>query len=259
MNHPEPLTCDSAADLLGVYALDALDADEANLVRDHLQRCPRCSQEVDQHRESIVMLAGGGGPAPERLWDRIASSIGADAGPSSAPPPPRLATAARRRQNRVKPIWAGAVAVAAALTAVVGLQTVRVDQLNHRVNQLATAARQTGGFQGLAAALVDPSARHYTLTSTSPARQPLGQLIILPSGSSYLVGSRLPQLTSDSTYQLWSMLNGRAVSVGLLGAHPDTAAFTVDPSVPTAAYLVTVEPAGGVVAPTSSPIAQAAT
>jgi hypothetical protein len=259
MSHPDPLACDAVADLLGVYALDALDPEEADLVRDHLQLCPRCAQEVDEHRESIVMLAGGGGPAPEQLWERIASSIGADAGPSSAPPPPRLAAAARRRPRRAKPIWAAAAAAAAAFAAVVGLQTARVDQLNHRVNQLATAARQTGGFQGLAAALVDPSARHYTLTSTGSAHQPLGQLIILPSGASYLVGSRLSQLASDRTYQLWSMVDGRAVSVGLLGAHPNTAAFTVDPSVSAAAYLVTVEPAGGVVTPTTAPIAQAAT
>jgi len=137
------------------------------------------------------------------------------------------------------------------------VQTARVDHLNHRVDQLSALARQTGGSQGLAAALVDPTARHYALVSTSPGGQPVGQLIILPSGASYLVGSRLPQLGSDRTYQLWSMVEGRAVSVGLLGAHPGTVAFTVDPNVATHAYLVTIERAGGVVAPTGAPVARA--
>lgn len=257
MTHPTAPGCEAFGELLGVYALDALDPDEAALVADHLRACPRCAQEADQHRESIALLAAGAGPAPERVWDRIAGSIGADPGASTARPAPRVAPR-RLRSRRIGPAWAAAVSAAAALAVVVGLQTARVDQLNHRVDQLSTAARQTGGFQGLAAALVDPAARHYTLTSTTGGGRPLGQLIVLPTGASYLVGSRLPQLASDRTYQLWSMVAGRAVSVGLLGAHPTTVAFTVDPSVRTTAYLVTVEPAGGVVAPTDAPVAEAA-
>lgn len=258
MTHPEAGSCDSVAELLGAYALDALDEDEAAIVRSHLLSCPRCSQEVDDHREAVALLAAGGGPAPERVWDRIAESISADTGPRAGPPAPLLAPPPRRRNRWPGPAWAAALAAAAAIVVVVGLQTVRVEQLNHRVDQLSAAASQAGGFKGLAAALVDPSALHYTLTSTATS-EPLGQLIVLPSGASYLVGSRFPQLASGRTYQLWSMVDGRAISVGLLGAHPGTVAFTVDPSMQNAAYLVTVEPAGGVVAPTSAPVAKAIT
>ena len=250
--------CESVADLLGVYAIDALDPDEAARVQAHLGECPRCDQEVDQHRETIALLAAVGGPAPEQVWDRIASSISPDTAGTASPPPPRLVPAAARRRPRwAKPLWGAALAAAAAVAAVVGVQTARVDQLNHKVDQLSTAARQSGGFQGLAAALVDPSAHRYTLTSTSHGGRTLGQLVILPSGASYLVDSRLAPLASDLTYQMWSMVQGRAVSVGLLGARPGTVAFAVDPTVQAKAYLVTVEPAGGVVAPTSAPVAQA--
>lgn len=250
--------CSQFADLLGVYALDALDPDEAELVGHHLRTCPRCAQEVDQHRETVVLLAGGGGSAPDEVWDRISSAISGDMERSAARPAPRLVSVgASRRPRWRRPVLATALAAAAAIAAVVGVQTARVDQLNHRVNQLSAAARQTGGFQGLAAALVDPTARHYSLTSTSAGGRPVGQLVILTSGASYLVGSRLPQVASDRTYQLWSMVDGRAISVGLLGDHPGTVAFTVDPTVPISAYLVTVEPAGGVVTPTGPPVAQA--
>lgn len=62
-----------------------------------------------------------------------------------------------------------------------------------------------------------------------------------------------------STYQLWSLVDGRAISVELLGDHPATVASTVDPAVAMSAYLLTIEPAGGVVvAPTSAPIGKAA-
>lgn len=258
MTSPEPSGCEALADLLGAYALDAVDPDEAARVASHMASCPRCAPEVDAHRETIALLAAGGGPAPVGVWERIASSIGADRGPAAQPPPPRLVAHARPKKRRAHPMWAATLAAAAAVALVIGVQTVRVDRLNHRVDQLSAAARQTGGFQGLAAALVDPTARHYTLTSAGRDGQPLGQLIILPTGTSYLVGSRLPELAADRTYQLWSMVHGRAISVGLLGAHPATVAFTIDPSVTTAAYLVTVEPAGGVVAPTSAPVAHAA-
>lgn len=258
MTHPQADSCEQIADLLGAYALDAVDPDEAEMVRRHLLRCPRCAAEVDQHRETVVLLAGGGGPAPTQVWDRIASAISSDLPKPAPQPPPRLtAPTVLRRSRRPRALWVAGLAAAAAVAAIVGFQTVRVNQLNHRVNQLSAAALQTGGFQGLAAALVDPSARHYTLTSTTPGGRPVGQLIILPSGSSYLVGSRLPAVPSDRTYQLWSIDGGRAISVGLLGGHPSSVAFTVDPSVATTAYLVTVEPAGGVVAPTSAPVAQA--
>jgi hypothetical protein len=140
----------------------------------------------------------------------------------------------------------------------VGIQTVRVDQLNHRVNQLSAAARQSGGFHGVAAALLDPSARRLALTSTAPNGTGLGELVILPSGSAYLVGSTLPALAPSETYQLWSIVGGRAVSVGLLGTKPRTVAFTVDSSVGARTFLVTVEPAGGVLAPTTAPVARAA-
>ncbi len=256
MTRPESPDCESISDLLGVYALDALDQEEAALVSAHLRSCPRCAREVDEHREAVALLAAGGGPAPEMVWERIASSLEAEAAPSSGHPLPPLRLRSPRRARWAKPVRAAALAVAAAIAALVGVQTARVDQLNHRLDRLSAAVGQNRAFQGLTAALLDPSARRYTLTSTANSR-PVGQLLLLPSGASYLVGSRLPGLTPGRTYQLWSMVNGRFVSVGLLGAHPGTVAFTVDPSVHPAAYLVTVEPAGGVVAPTSSPIAEA--
>src|SRR4051794_37113805 len=62
---------DQIADLLGAYALDAVDPDEAEEVARHLETCPRCRQEVDEHREAAATLAFVGETAPDGLWDRI--------------------------------------------------------------------------------------------------------------------------------------------------------------------------------------------
>lgn len=257
--------CESFQDLLGVYALDALDPGEAARVRAHLEDCPRCRQEVNQHRESIVLLASAGGPAPDRLWDRISDSIGMKSAPTDAVPPPTVVHPGLSQPGRShpgrwrRPIQAACIGLAAAVTALVGIQTVRVNDLNHKVNQFAAAARQSSGFPGLEAALVDPSATHLSLVSTTAGAAPLGLLVIRSSGASYLVGSRLPPLAHANTYQMWSIIAGRAVSVGVLGEHPTTVAFHVDPTAPATDYLVTVEPAGGVVAPTTTPVARAST
>lgn len=254
--------CLSVGDLLGVYALDALDPDEAERVQAHLVTCPRCAQEVEDHRQTIGLLAAGGaGEAPARVWDSIAATIeGSSPATEDRRRPMPTVLANRRLHDRA--LWRRssrwlAAAAAAAAAVVIGAQTVRVDHLDHRVNQLSAAARQSGGFQGVAAALVNPSARHLILTSTRPSGNPVGELVILPSGSAYLVASKIPALPATSTYQLWAVIEGRAISVGVLGSHPGAAAFSIDPGVATSAYLVTVEPAGGVVAPTSTPIAQA--
>jgi anti-sigma factor RsiW len=249
--------CDAVSELLGAYALDALDPDEADLVHNHLQSCPRCTTEIDQHRETMALVAAGGGPAPAQLWGRIASSISPLPGPAGEKAPPRLATPWRRRPPWVRLASVAALAAAAALAVVVGVQTARIANLNSRLDHLSTAARQAGGFQGPAAALIDPAARDYTLTAVGG--HPVGQLIVLPSGSGYLVGSRLAPLDSNLTYQLWTKVAGRAVSVGLLGSRPATVAFTVDPSAHTTVYMVTVEPAGGAVAPTTPVVAKAVT
>ena len=51
---------EEVAGLLGAYALDALDSDEAALVEAHLRDCPRCSAELARHHEVAGLLANSG-------------------------------------------------------------------------------------------------------------------------------------------------------------------------------------------------------
>jgi Anti-sigma-K factor rskA/Putative zinc-finger len=249
-------SCDRLDELLGAFALDALEEDEAVAVRAHLIRCPRCTQEVDAHQETIGLLAAGGGDAPERVWDRIANTvedfpgsthIGMRRGQHLTPAP-----FTRRWPVRTLLVAAGAAAAIA-----ISAQTIRVNHLNDRVSQLGVAARQEGVLEGAAAAVLNPSAQRLPLASTQGGRLPLGQLVILPNGSAYLVGAALPTLPATATYQLWSIVAGRPVSVALLGPQPGTVGFNVAPRFSATAYLVTIEPSGGVITPSSSPVAAA--
>ena len=48
-------------ELLGVYALDAVDPEMAAMVERHLAGCVKCSIEVAQHHEVAGLLANSGG------------------------------------------------------------------------------------------------------------------------------------------------------------------------------------------------------
>ena len=62
-------------ELLGAYALDAVDGDEYDAVELHLRECPRCRAELADHREVAALIGHGGAAAPEGVWDRIVAAI----------------------------------------------------------------------------------------------------------------------------------------------------------------------------------------
>jgi len=55
----------------------------------------------------------------------------------------------------------------------------------------------------------------------------------------------MPDLPKAETYQLWAMIGGQPISLGLMGNSPAQASFTVSGSATVSALAVTVEPAGG--------------
>src|SRR5437870_7042409 len=102
-------------ELLGAYALDAVDNDEREVIEAHLVDCPRCRAEVADDREVAAFLGHTGGSAPTGVWDRIAASL------EEAPPPLTLAPVTpitmHPRSRWVR--WAAAAAAVAATVAAV--------------------------------------------------------------------------------------------------------------------------------------------
>jgi hypothetical protein len=231
------------------------------------------------------MLAHSGGDAPPELWDGISSRLGVVragddnaghgvpflSGSSSSGSYLEISdlntarsrsNAARSRAATLATLAARAGAVAAAV--VIIFLGVQVGSLNHRIGQLDQASQRNGINQAVEAALVDPSARHIELSSTAstwgaspsePVRSVL-ELVVMSSGSSFAVNQGMPALPSDETYQLWGILRGKAVSLGLLGSRPDQVALFLEPGAGFTAYAITAEHAGGVVSSTHSPVAE---
>ena len=268
MNHDEII------ELLGAYALDAVDPDEAGVVAAHVEACPRCAAELAEYHEVAGMLANVGGDAPGELWDQIAAQATRPLGNEVAdapgldidlgvPAPVRDLDHARASKaagkGRGDNLRRGALAVAGVAAVLVALLGIQVSRLDTRVNHLSALARHQGLSQAVQAALLDPNARRITLAGATSTGPTLAELVVLPSGSAYLVNSHLAALPTDQTYQLWGVVGGRAISLGLLGNQPSTVPFTIDSAAPVTTFAVTAERAGGVVVSTHAPVAQSST
>ncbi len=101
--HETEPTHEEIQELLGVYALDAVDPETAAMVERHLGECVRCSMEVAQHHEVAGLLANSGGASPAELWSGIASRLDGSAPPSWE----RLAKRLEEEPARVDPVGRG--------------------------------------------------------------------------------------------------------------------------------------------------------
>ena len=231
--------------LLGAYALDAVSDDERREIEAYLATDPRAREEVAQHREVASMLAFTGAPAPEGLWDRIAASLEESPPPAevSLAPVTRLAAERARRRRWTRLVAAGAAAAAVAI----GLLTAEVVDLNNKVD---SAAVRDPIEQGAQQALKDPKARVAHLASADGRYDVLAA--VRPDGTGYLVPHKLPPAAEGHTYQLWGILDGKPISLGLLGREPSVVSFRADGPVTTLA--VTEEDRAGAVAPTQTPV-----
>jgi hypothetical protein len=238
-------------ELLGAFALDAVDADEAQAVEAHLDECQPCRTEVREHREVAAMLASGWSPAPDGVWDRIAGSL------EEAPPAmviPLGAARVEREERRRRRAGAGPVRAAiamgvAASVALVAFLGVKVVDTSHQVDHLAAQLADGDVGRAAAAAAHRPDARLVSLRSTDGQRS--ADAVLLPDGTGYLVKTDLPQLKPERTYQLWAVVGSAKISVGVLGPSPGPVAFHAPPDA--AALAITEEQAGGVVTSFQSP------
>ncbi len=261
------ITHDQTEDLLAAYALDAVEAIEHGQIESHLNQCPRCATQLMALRDVASALGNCVVPVPERLWSVISSRLSV---PEQDEPPPPLwkiapragrtekaarssAKTPRSRTGRRSLMVATSVATAAgAAAAVLGLSLVRISDQNQRLQ-----AQIGSNPSSAVAALETPG--HTLVSLHAPNHAQLAQFVLLPSGRGYLVSSALPTLTADRTYQLWGIIGGQTISLGLLGPAPTQAAFTVAGSGVPSQLGVTVEPAGGSVLPTTTMLASSRT
>jgi anti-sigma-K factor RskA len=215
-------------ELLGAYALDALEPAESRAVEEYLRISPAAVVEVQRHREVASMLAWTSLEAPAGLWERITASIESQ----DAAPPQRVADVLPLRRARRVPVAAMAMlsAAAAAVLAVVLVNTMRTD------------SDRTPMAQAFQAALDDRDSLTAELANEAGAR---ARAVVDADGHGYLELSGLPALADDKTYQLWGVIDGEAISLGIFGPNPELETFSATGNLTT--LVITTEEAGGVI------------
>jgi anti-sigma-K factor RskA len=236
------ITHNEASQVLAAFALDAVEGDEHERIQAHVSGCRRCRMDLDHYREVAAGLGTIMEPPPRRLWDRIADRLAAD-DPRRRRTPRNTSHAGKAHfpSGRLAATATAAVGAAAVAT-VLGLSLIHADtQLAHLQGAEDEAART-------ATVAAMETRGHHILNLDDAHHHRLAEFVVLPDGRGYLVTSRLPTLPSRDTYQLWEVVNGQTISVGVLGRMPHLSTFTLD-SNPPFGLGVSVEPAGGSVRP----------
>ncbi len=273
-------------ELLGAYALDAVDRETAAMIESHLDECVKCSIEVAQHHEVAGLLANSGGPSPAGLWDGIANQLDGSVPPSwerlasqlgpegnldegdlpdslrdggakvvrsadDADRPKVVRIDGRRNRNRWVVRAAAVVAAAAAVVAVV--LGVQVDHLHHQVSALQGQPQLSAVER---AALSDPTTLKVTLSPTSSRPTAAGPVtvVLTRSGTGFVEAGGLSSLPSNETYQLWGVIGNQTISLGLLGSQPRVVPFSVAGNASVSAFAITAEQSGGVVHSSHQPV-----
>jgi anti-sigma-K factor RskA len=234
--------------LAGPYALDALDAGERDRFERHMERCPRCQDEVRRMSQTATALAmAAAADPPAGLKERVLAAVAVTPQlPAGTAPERAPGRAAAPRPARLYPRLATAVAAVAIVVAAVlgGLLAATQHQLD------SAQARN----QQIAAVLAAPDAR----IVTSPVTGGGTATVVVSRTEDTLVftSSDLPALQPDKVYQLWLIGTGGARSAGLV---PEASAGRTAPVLASGLKAgdklgMTVEPSGGTSSPTTTPI-----
>ena len=246
-------------DLLGAFALGAVDAEEAATVRAHLATCAECQAEMAGLWTAVDSLPGMVEPMdpPPALRDRIAAVVMAE--PASPPPAPAVAPAPAAPTpapaiapaepvshpirkpasfwSRATP-WAAAAAILLVLSAGLLVWNLR---LQEQVREAAT-----------------PVAETIALAPTDAAPEASGEVTYLADEDLFIVDVRdLPPLEADQVYEVWLIGEDGPEPVGVFDQPTDQHAIVADRG-QYETLAITLEPGPlGTAAPTGEIVASA--
>jgi anti-sigma factor RsiW len=228
-------------ELTAGYALDALDPEERSAYEAHLAGCEQCQAELESFwvtTEALAVAASGPAPSPA-LRERILADVRAET-------PRNVIPLESRRRRRAVPVLAATAAIAAVVALALGLRAV---DLSGQLDDTRAALEHAESAAGV---LADPGAQSVDLQAGA------GRLVVDADGRAVLVLDGLDPAPAGKTYEMWVVPGGdieQASPAGLFPGSDGREIVPLDGTVQSGDVVaVTVEPAGGVDAPTTQPI-----
>jgi anti-sigma-K factor RskA len=225
-------------DLLGAYALDAVDDVERRAVERLVATDPAAASELAGLTATAAMLgaAVSAAPPPElrsSILDQIART-------PQAPVARRVAAPARPQRRAVprRTVWLAIAATAIGAATVPSVVALRQVQQTHRVEQQALAVSDL---------LADPSAT-VVRASVAGGGNAVG---VLTDEQALFTATGLADPGAGKAYQLWVMRDGVPVPDAIMADDDGRVRAITDGVEPGDGLAITVEPSGGSQHPTS--------
>jgi anti-sigma-K factor RskA len=226
---------DDYKEMIPIHVLSALDAADERALNEHLAECADCRRDLAEWEATAASLALSAKPMEPspQVREKLLTKIRSEKSAANVLPFP----SPRRK------LW---VAIAAALFIALLVSLFVLWQQNRelrRQNQIAQV-------------LNAPGSRVIELSGTNEASSASAKLAYDPTGRAILIASGLPRVPEGKEYQLWYIVDNKPLP-GKTFAPDPSGNGTLEDEVPEAArrsaiFAITLEPAGGVRAPTGA-------
>ncbi len=222
------------------YVLGSLDPEERRAFESHLAGCAECAEEVASLRPVVGALATAVPQVTPRaeLRERILSGATSRAGADA------------HIHDRKSPAALTWLPLAAAIIIAIGAGIYAV-RLQRQIGELRARFDQA---QATTAVLAAPDLARIDLQGQQVAPDARARALWSRSRGLVFTAANLPPAPAGKAYQVWVVTAQAPISAGLLTPDPTGAGtqFYMTPAdiAPPIAVAVTLEPAGGVPAPT---------
>ena len=255
------MNAEEIRDLAAVYALGGLEGEDRVRFEALLQAGdPDAASALRDFQGTLLQLAAATTEAPppgvkQALMERIAAQTRVLPSPSISTVKPGLA-AARARRSWWPAVWAAAMAAGiAALVVGLSLSAMYEKRLEALAEETRVLRAEGARQQALLALVRDPGTQVVALAGLEPAPAAKARMIWNAPNGGLLVTAGLPAAPPGKAYQLWAIAGTNApVSAGVFEVGADGAATVRVLPLPGVdkvdVFAVTLEPAGGVPAPT---------
>ena len=251
-------------DAIAALALEALDAAELPALGAHLASCPACREQLVELQRAVTGIGLSLDEAPHAsLRDKVMAGtqsaarqplpFAPRAASAVAPPPPT--------RSSVLP-WLAAAACLALAGASSFYAMMSRQQATDALNQQAASQARAAALQNQLTSLESrlnvinaPDVTSITLAAQPDAPGASARVFMSAQRGLVINAEHLPALAAGRTYQLWVVTKQAAVSIGVFNVQADgsltgVVPLSADATLNPVAVAITIEPTGGVPAPT---------
>ena len=238
---------DDYKEMIPAHTLSALDATEERALNEHLAECAECRRDLVEWETvaaSLALSAKPMEPSPE-VREKLLAQIGSEKSGSEKSPSKVLPFASPPRN-----LWSSLGSLGSIAAVIVFAALIISVVILWRENR--TLQQQKEFYQLLS----EPGSRVTELSGTPEAANATAKLAYDKNGRAILITNGLPRAPEGKEYQLWFIVGNKPLP-GKSFAPDNKGNSTVADQVPEAArnsavFAVTLEPAGGVSAPTGA-------